>query len=151
MGEEESFLVAISATPDDEALRLVYADWLEERGDVRSEYLRLLCSLATLPRRRTRKRKALETRFEELRASIDPGWQISVALVFDRDAWRKVLSHHEKALGTIRCFDPAVRRKPVGVWRDVQAALLKLLVAYESATDAERRQMRELVPEFNTF
>src|SRR5437868_13805470 len=31
--EEESFWRAIAAGPDDEATRLVYADWLEERGD----------------------------------------------------------------------------------------------------------------------
>src|SRR5262245_6704763 len=104
MGEDESFLAAISATPDDGALRLVYADWLEERGDARCEYLRLLCALATLPRRRTRKREALEARLAELRASIDPGWRISVELVFDRDAWREVLSHHNKALDTIRWY-----------------------------------------------
>src|SRR5579884_708793 len=31
--EEEAFLQAITANPDDETPRLVYADWLEERGD----------------------------------------------------------------------------------------------------------------------
>src|SRR5262245_34319822 len=114
MGEDESFVAAISAAPDDVALRLVYADWLEERGDVRGEYLRLLCALATLPKRRTRKRKALEARFAESRVSIDPGWRLSVALGFDGDAWRKVLSRHDQALDTIRWFEPAVRRKRVG-------------------------------------
>src|SRR5262245_61926313 len=83
MGEDESFVAAISATPDDDALRLVYADWLEERGDVRGEYLRLLCALSTLPRHRTKKRKALEARFAELRARLDPGWQLSVGRTID--------------------------------------------------------------------
>src|SRR5262249_54929002 len=82
---------------------------------------------------------------------IDPGWQISVALVFDRDVWSKVLSHHDKALGTIRWFEAAVRRKPVGIWRDAQAALLKLLVVYEAATNVERREMTEVVSKFRTF
>lgn len=40
--EEQPFLDEIRANPDDDAARLVYADWLEERGDVRAEYLRLL-------------------------------------------------------------------------------------------------------------
>jgi hypothetical protein len=71
--------------------------------------------------------------------------------VFDRDAWRKVLSRHDKALGTIRWIDPAVRLNSVGVWRDAQAALLELLVAYEAGTNAERWEMRELVCEFRTF
>jgi uncharacterized protein (TIGR02996 family) len=151
MWEDASFLAAISATPDDVDLRMVYADWLEEGGDVRGEFLRLLCALATLPRRPTRKRKAFEARFAELRPGIDPSWRLSVALVLDRDAWREVLSHHNQALGTIRWYDAAVRRKPIGVWRDAQAALLKLLLAYEAATDAERRELRELVAEFDTF
>jgi hypothetical protein len=94
---------------------------------------------------------AFQARFAELRESTDPGWQLSVSLVFDRDAWRKVLSRHDKALDTIRWFDPRVRRKPVGVWREAQAALLNLLVAYEAATDSERREMRALVSEFQTF
>ncbi len=80
MGEDESFLAGISAARDDDTLRLVYADWLEERGeDVRGEYLRLLCALAALPQSQTRKRKPLQARLQHLRATIDPGWQWSVA------------------------------------------------------------------------
>jgi uncharacterized protein (TIGR02996 family) len=41
MNEETAFLEAIGANPKDLSLRLVYADWLEERGDARSEYLRV--------------------------------------------------------------------------------------------------------------
>lgn len=41
MTDEESFLDAIRREPADAALRLVYADWLQERGeDERSEFLR---------------------------------------------------------------------------------------------------------------
>jgi uncharacterized protein (TIGR02996 family) len=83
MREDDSFVAALSATPDDDALRLVYADWLEERGDARAEYLRLSCALATLPRRPTKKRKACEARFAELRASLDPAWQLSVGRTID--------------------------------------------------------------------
>jgi uncharacterized protein (TIGR02996 family) len=79
MGKDESFLAAISAARDDDTLRLVYADWLEERGDVRGEYLRLLCALAALPQRQTKKRKPLQARLQQLRASIDPDWRWSVA------------------------------------------------------------------------
>ncbi|OAI55079.1 hypothetical protein AYO44_02770 [Planctomycetaceae bacterium SCGC AG-212-F19] len=32
MNTEDDFLIAIDAAPDDAALRLVYADWLEEHG-----------------------------------------------------------------------------------------------------------------------
>lgn len=38
--QEEEFLKAIDAAPRDRDLLLVYADWLEERGDSRSEEIR---------------------------------------------------------------------------------------------------------------
>ena len=40
MSDDEAFIRAIVATPGDEAPRLVYADWLDERGDARGAYLR---------------------------------------------------------------------------------------------------------------
>jgi uncharacterized protein (TIGR02996 family) len=46
MTEEDALLQAISAEPEDDAPRLVYADWLEERGDPRGEFIRLECALA---------------------------------------------------------------------------------------------------------
>jgi uncharacterized protein (TIGR02996 family) len=45
MTEEDVFLDALRAAPEDETTRPVYADWLEERGDPRSEYVRLLSAL----------------------------------------------------------------------------------------------------------
>ena len=38
---EESLLAAIYATPDDDGPRLVYSDWLQERGDPRGEFIAL--------------------------------------------------------------------------------------------------------------
>jgi uncharacterized protein (TIGR02996 family) len=49
MTHEEAFLQAIIESPEDDAPRLVYADWLEERGDPRGEFLRLECRLRSLP------------------------------------------------------------------------------------------------------
>jgi uncharacterized protein (TIGR02996 family) len=40
-GEEGAFLRSAHAAPEDSAPRLVYADWLEERGDPRSDVIRL--------------------------------------------------------------------------------------------------------------
>jgi uncharacterized protein (TIGR02996 family) len=48
MSEEDGFLRAILASPGDAAVRLVYADWLEDRADPRAEYLRLGARLAGL-------------------------------------------------------------------------------------------------------
>jgi len=50
--EEGSFWQAVVAAPGDEATRLVYADWLEERGDPLGEFLRLQCQEKDLERRR---------------------------------------------------------------------------------------------------
>ncbi len=48
MTEDESFLAEIIAAPDDDGPRLVYADWLEERGDPRAEFIRMQCEEARL-------------------------------------------------------------------------------------------------------
>jgi uncharacterized protein (TIGR02996 family) len=64
MTTSDDLLRAIGADPDDQALRLVYADWLEETGDdARSEWVRLgvaiaqqggfdLCDVPLIERRR---------------------------------------------------------------------------------------------------
>jgi uncharacterized protein (TIGR02996 family) len=60
-------LRAVLAAPDDDAPRLVYADWLSERGDPRGEFIQTQCVLAanaTAPRHeelRTRERELLAT------------------------------------------------------------------------------------------
>jgi uncharacterized protein (TIGR02996 family) len=58
MTEEQSFLNAIREQPDDDARKLVYADWLEEQGDPRAEYLRLMVQVrrdrAVTPEQRQR-------------------------------------------------------------------------------------------------
>ena len=47
---EEVFVRAILFDPADEEPRLIYADWLEERGDARGEFLRLDVALAKMSR-----------------------------------------------------------------------------------------------------
>jgi uncharacterized protein (TIGR02996 family) len=46
---DEPFIAAIVAAPDDDAPRLVYADWLQDRKDPRGELISLQCLLATKP------------------------------------------------------------------------------------------------------
>jgi uncharacterized protein (TIGR02996 family) len=54
MNQDEAFLQAIRAEPDDDAVRLIYADWLEEHGgasaQARAEFIRVQCRLARLNR-----------------------------------------------------------------------------------------------------
>ncbi len=50
MSYKEAFLQAIVENPDDDTPRLIYADWLEEYGDLhRAEFIRVQCELARLP------------------------------------------------------------------------------------------------------
>jgi uncharacterized protein (TIGR02996 family) len=73
---EEAFLRAIAADPADDGNRLVYADWLEERGDVRGEYIRLRLR-ACEPRGRQRVR----ARLAQLEVGIDGPWRRRVFAV----------------------------------------------------------------------
>jgi uncharacterized protein (TIGR02996 family) len=48
--EQRSLWAAIRKSPDADAPRLVYADWLQEHGDeARAEFIRVQCELARLP------------------------------------------------------------------------------------------------------
>ena len=47
---EEAFLQAIHANITDPTPWQMYADWLEERGDPRGEFIRVQCQLAHMPR-----------------------------------------------------------------------------------------------------
>jgi uncharacterized protein (TIGR02996 family) len=71
--EEDRFIQAILADPDDTTIRLVYADWLEERGDPRGELLRLEAALMGLPGEAERW-EGMAARIRELRATIDRDW-----------------------------------------------------------------------------
>ncbi len=64
---EKTLLTAIEANTNDADARAVYADWLEERGDPRGEYLRLEALLFAGP-----------TRILELTQHIDPAWLAAV-------------------------------------------------------------------------
>jgi uncharacterized protein (TIGR02996 family) len=71
--EKDRFIQAILGDPDDMSIRLVYADWLEERGDRRGEFLRLEAALIGLPREDERW-SGMAARLRELRATIDRDW-----------------------------------------------------------------------------
>jgi uncharacterized protein (TIGR02996 family) len=82
MSEEEGFLRQLLDHPDDDTTRLIYADWLEEHGDRRAEYLRLEVELAGL-REEDERYGAVERLLQEMRPGIDPAWIDQAGKRFD--------------------------------------------------------------------
>jgi uncharacterized protein (TIGR02996 family) len=64
---EDELVAAIVAAPDDDAPRLVYADWLMQRGDPRGELIAVQCRLAAGDAS-----TEIATRERELRALLEP-------------------------------------------------------------------------------
>jgi len=81
MTDEDAFLRAIQATPQDDAPRLVYADWLDERGDDQStrkaDYLRITSRLRTA--RYDVVRMLWETRLRRLASVLESKWLAAVS------------------------------------------------------------------------
>lgn len=69
----DDFLEAILAAPNDNTARLVYADWLEEKGDPRGAFLRLEVLFASTPATDTHFSE-VEARFRESGTGIDSQW-----------------------------------------------------------------------------
>lgn len=70
--EEARFLATLKSDPEDDASRLVYADWLEERQDRRAEYLRLEVQL-----------ERILPQLRELVATLDRDWLDAVSRKVD--------------------------------------------------------------------
>ena len=101
--EEKVFLKEVEADLDDDLARLVYADWLEERGDPRGEYLRLEYELISGDGT-TEELSVVVERINQLNQTIAPDW---LALV-SRAAIEGCNSNY---LDTRKC---------VGRWRKLQ-------------------------------
>src|SRR5262249_44827492 len=72
---EEAFLSDIRASPDDDGVRLIYADWLQENGQPeRAEFIRVQVELARLADDDPR-REALGDRQDELLAAHGDEWR----------------------------------------------------------------------------
>lgn len=70
MADEQAFIQAILANPTDDGPRLVYADWLEERGDLGGEFLRIQTDLTRMPRK-DKQQARFRKRLKQLRARLD--------------------------------------------------------------------------------
>jgi uncharacterized protein (TIGR02996 family) len=81
MTEDEALLRAVLAAPDDDAPRLVYADWLDEHGDpARAAFIRIQVELARQPADPDRVLQLRKAELTLLRANREawtawvPGW-----------------------------------------------------------------------------
>jgi|SRR5579884_549951 len=77
MTHADAFLRDILAHPDDDAPRLIFADWLEEQGDAnsiaRAEFIRIQCALAA-EHVSERRRAQLGRRADEILDEWDQEW-----------------------------------------------------------------------------
>jgi uncharacterized protein (TIGR02996 family) len=73
MDNDEAFLRAITDNPNDSSVRLVYADWLEERGDPRAEFLRVQQAFTEISPNATGYRDLCEQE-QKLVRQLDPVW-----------------------------------------------------------------------------
>jgi uncharacterized protein (TIGR02996 family) len=83
---EAKFIEAIRNDPQDDEVRRVYADWLDERGDPRGEYLRLEIQVYRGPQR-----------LAELAGTFDPLWLRTVQRLY-----RLVFVSSPNKIGTIK-------------------------------------------------
>jgi uncharacterized protein (TIGR02996 family) len=110
MREEDAFLKAIQANPADDLSRLVYADWLEERGDARSEFLRVHVALRSLPPDHPHRARG-EQELSRLRTGIDTDW-LTVA-----EPERAHLSYAVPIERSCECFNAGYENRS---WSDVK-------------------------------
>jgi uncharacterized protein (TIGR02996 family) len=85
MSDEAAFLRSIQDSPADDAPRLVYADWLDERGDTASAakaaFLRTTAAHGGAVRARARGRKALKQQLHEMARALPKDWLTIVSQV----------------------------------------------------------------------
>jgi uncharacterized protein (TIGR02996 family) len=122
MSDDAPFIEVIRQDPDDASRRLVYADWLQERGDPRAEYLRLGCQAA----------QAL-ARVAQLREQLDPAWVAAMRAGRSRAREVRLQSGRTVYLQALRQYE-------------VYAGLLEGL----SRTEMNRRHINRLLNEERT-
>ena len=80
---DSDFLAEILANPHDDVPRLVYADWLEEQGHPRGEFIRIQCELAAGVEGEER-RIDLQVRERDLLDEFDEEWAGTVPSLVTR-------------------------------------------------------------------
>lgn len=96
MDHEDAFVQAVVEDPDDDAPRLVFADWLDDHGEAdRAALIRTQCALAKIDQHDPR-RSELERREDDLLAEHGAKWvKAEVPLAFRRaNRFRRGFAEH---------------------------------------------------------
>jgi uncharacterized protein (TIGR02996 family) len=159
MTPDDAFLADIIARPDDDGLRLIYADYLDERNDPRGEFVRAQVELARLPEGDprqddllVRERQLLDQHEQRwlgpLRGRVN-GWGFRrgfvervemVAEAFPLDAW-EVFRHAPVSRLRLRGTSHAVA---VAAARHEMARLASLDLRFDDLTDRDAELLARL-------
>jgi uncharacterized protein (TIGR02996 family) len=77
VGEDKGFIAACAERPEDSCVPLVYADWLEERGDPRARLLRVWVDLGWRASYASAGFRPLLAEYRRLWLAADPGWRLA--------------------------------------------------------------------------
>src|SRR5262245_74448 len=107
MNDHDHLLRAVLAAPDDDHLRLAFADWFEENGDAeRAEFIRVQCRLAALPYA-TNEMRRLRERQKHLLSANRARWTAAFPALRDRGV--KAEDRWEFRRGFVECVTLSAR------------------------------------------
>ena len=115
--DESAFLAAIREAPQDDALRLIFADWLDGNGDeARGEFIRVQCELARLDEKLT----GVQFGCDGKHSHSGQAGQIIHGILHENDP--RVSHHHHDD----RCQDPrkSLRSRERDLWLEFWTAWL---------------------------
>jgi uncharacterized protein (TIGR02996 family) len=112
-----AFLQAIKEKPDDDAARLIFADWLEERGDARGELIRVQVEIAAMKREQPQGWGPLRSRERKLRRQYGKSWLGPLHdLAQEWEIDRGLFSIKMKTEDFLRCSQPSPAAAELWPW-----------------------------------
>ena len=97
MSEEDDFLRAVACDRDDRATRLVFTDWLLERGDGRAEFVRLDTDLRSMSGDEPAFAEA-ESRWREWRGRLPRLWLAAFGHLFTTEELNREAARTEMVM-----------------------------------------------------
>jgi uncharacterized protein (TIGR02996 family) len=150
--DEDALLAAVAAAPLDDAPRLVYADWLQDRGDeARADYLRAVVALTHPPEQPAAVEKCVA-----LADTLDADWRRAVGgrfeVVLEGSAAMQLVAF------LLRMVVGLAFQEHIGPWRSGEPIRLRASLTREDAEafvgtyrDPILRQMKPYDPSVRMF